>query len=409
MPPTRTIDLLGPEYDGRRGVLSNQHVSTLIDAGVVVSSDGSAVPSANVQPASLDLRLGSVAYPLQCSFLPGRDRVEKRMEKLILRHAVDISGEGGFLERNRPYLIPLKERLTLPADMRAKANPKSSTGRADVFTRVITDHSYFFDEVAPGYRGTLYLEVVPLSFSVWVKEDLTLNQLRFFLGHPELSDAEVVDMHEQIPLLYEDGMPTVPERLVVSNGLLLGVNLQSSDVYTKQGYMARSAPPLLDLTRVREAPVDKYWERIRVEERDRVILESKRFYLLMSQEAVRIPPHLAAEMTAYDPTNGELRTHYAGFFDPGFGYDPAGHFHGATAALEVRAHDVDFMIEHGQRVCRLTFERMLEEPSMLYGQGIGSNYQRQSETLGKHFRLPGKADRQGPDQLPLFASERERA
>jgi dCTP deaminase len=208
--------------------------------------------------------------------------------------------------------------------------------------------------------------------------------------------------------------------LPVSSGLFLGVNLRGSKRYTRSGYRALERPPLLDMTRLREAPVDRYWERIPTAPgmADRVILEPKRFYLLMSNESVCIPPTLAAEMTAYDPTSGELRTHYAGFFDPGFGYDRLGAFSGSTAALEVRAHDVGFMIEHGQRLCKLTFERMLEEPSLLYGETIGSNYQRQTETLGKHFRVASGrpeppddrlASEAQADQLPLFAAETERA
>ena len=400
------------ELEGREGVLANQHLQRLVDAGILTAPPGAPIPPQNIQPASLDLRLGPVAYPLRCSFLPGRDAVEQRMKDLVMGE-VDLR-DGGALETGRAYLIPLQEGLRLPPRMRAKANPKSSTGRADVFTRVITDRSYRFDEIAAGYSGALYLEVVPLSFRVRVQENLSLNQLRVSVGRAELRDEELVQAHVGTPLLYERGLPVAAGDLAVSNGLFLGVNLRG-EKGRGIGYKAQTTAPLLDMTRNRAAPVDAYWEPIRPSMPNRVILERKRFYLLMSNEAVRIPPHLAAEMTAYDPTSGELRTHYAGFFDPGFGYDRDSQFHGSTAALEVRAHDVDFMIEHGQRVCKLTFERMVEEPSHLYGERIGSNYQRQTETLGKHFELPvPKAERSRPrppeddppDQLPLFASER---
>ncbi len=406
MPPTQAVEVLGSELQGRVGVLPNQYLEQLVDAEVVAAPAGSPIPRNNIQPASLDLRLGPVAYPLRCSFLPDREAVVQRMKGLVMGE-VDLRGEGGALEIGRPYLIPLQERLRLPPGMRAKANPKSSTGRADVFTRVITDHSYRFDEVSFGYEGSLYLEVVPLSFPIRVREDLSLNQLRISVGRAALGDEELIAVHRESPLLYEDGRAVPAEALAVADGLLLGVNLRGGK-YTKAGYRAQKTPPLLDLTQVGSAPVDQYWERIRTALPNRVILEHKRFYLLMSNEAVCIPPYYAAEMTAYDPTSGELRTHYAGFFDPGFGYDRQGQFSGSTAALEVRAHDVNFMIEHGQRVCKLTFERMLEQPSRLYGETIGSNYQRQTETLGKHFKLPPpRAERAGPDhepdQLPLFA------
>ncbi len=365
------------------GVLPAQHLHQAIDAGVLDAGPFK-IPTENVQPASLDLRLGEVAYRIRCSFLPDRHSVEQKMKDYILGE-LDLHKEGVLLETNRPYLIPLKERLNLPPGVRAKANPKSSTGRADVFTRVITDESYRFDEIADGYSGQLYLEVVPLSFAIRVREDLTLNQLRLSVGRAELNDDEVRAAHRESPLLFRDSQPVPADELALANGMFLGLDLRGGPG-GRVGYRARDNAPLLDLTAGQPVEPDPYWEPAVREEGDRIMLSPQRFYLLMSNEAVRIPPHLASEMTAYDPTSGELRTHYAGFFDPGFGYDRDGAFHGSRAALEVRAHDVPFMVEHGQPVCKLTFERMLEPPDRLYGEGIGSNYQRQAETLGKHFK-----------------------
>jgi dCTP deaminase len=365
------------------GVLPAQHLHQAIDAGVL-DAGAFKIPTENVQPASLDLRLGEVAYRIRCSFLPDRHSVEQKMKDYILGE-LDLHKEGVLLETNRPYLIPLKERLNLPPGVRAKANPKSSTGRADVFTRVITDESYRFDEIADGYSGQLYLEVVPLSFAIRVREDLTLNQLRLSVGRAELTDDEVRAAHRESPLLFRDAEPVPAEDLALANGMFLGLDLRGG-AGGRVGYRARDNAPLLDLTAGQPVEPDPYWEPAVREEGDRIMLSPQRFYLLMSNEAVRIPPHLASEMTAYDPTSGELRTHYAGFFDPGFGYDREGAFHGSRAALEVRAHDVPFMVEHGQPVCKLTFERMLEPPDRLYGEGIGSNYQQQAETLGKHFK-----------------------
>ena len=373
---------------GEDGVLPSQHLAAAIDAGVI-SAGPFTVPRENIQPASLDLRLGEVAYRIRCSFLPGRHPVERRVKDYVIDE-LDLHREGAVLETNRPYLIPLKERLALPAGVRGKANPKSSTGRLDVFTRVITDGSYRFDEIAAGYVGNLYLEVVPLSFAIRVREDLALNQLRLSVGRPELDDDALRAFHRRQPLLFTAGEPVPDAELAVHDGLFLSLDLRG-DRSGRVGYRARDNAPLLDMTRVGGLDPDAYWERIGGEDGERVVLTPQRFYLLMSEEAVTIPPGLAAEMTAYDPTSGELRTHYAGFFDPGFGFDRAGGFRGSRAALEVRAHDVPFMIEHGQRVCKLTFERMLEEPATLYGQGIGSSYQRQEETLGKHFLPRGGA------------------
>jgi len=371
----------------RTGVLACQHLERAIAARVIDASRFK-IPDENVQPASLDLRLGEVAYRIRCSFLPDRQTVERRVKDYIIDE-LDLRKDGVVLETKRPYLIPLKESLALPRGVRGKANPKSSTGRIDVFTRVITDESFRFDEIADGYEGPLYLEVVPLSFPVRVREDLSLNQLRLSVGRAELDDDEVRAFHRRQPLLFDRGKPVSNAKLALGDGLFLGLDLRGDDE-GRVGYRARDNAPLLDIAKSASAPVDpeSFWETVRREDGDRVVLTPQRFYLLMSNEAVCIPPMLASEMTAYDPTSGELRTHYAGFFDPGFGYDPDGAFAGSRAALEVRAHDVPFMIEHGQRVCKLTFEHMLEAPARLYGQGIGSNYQRQHETLSKHFARP---------------------
>jgi len=356
---------------GRHGVLPREMLLDAI-ASEVIDAGQFKIPDRNVQPASVDLRLGETAYRVRCSFLPGNRPVSEKLEDLLIDE-IDLHKEGAVLETNRPYLIPLKENLRLPPQLHAKANPKSSTGRIDVFTRVITDQGGRFDEIRAGYEGPLYLEVVPLSFAVRVREDLTLNQLRLIAGNSTLSDEEVREFHcEQHPLMFENGVAVDAERLELSGGLFLGLDLRG-DANGRVGYRARENAPLLDLTR--EEPIDPspFFEPVLREGGEQVILSPQRFYLLMSAGAVSVPPELASEMTAYDPTSGELRTHYAGFFDPGFGFDPDGPRDGSFAALEVRAHDVPFLIEHGQLVCKLTFDRMLEPPKTLYGEAIGSS------------------------------------
>jgi dCTP deaminase len=374
------------EPDGKSGVLPNHHIEKAISSGVI-SALGDEIPAVNIQPASLDLRLGDLAHRIQCSFLPGPHKVEARLRELS-KYTVDLTGDdGAVLEVGLPYVIPLIERLRLPQEMRARANPKSSTGRADVFTRVITDYGARFDDIKPGYAGPLYLEVVPLSFPIRVHRGLTLNQLRLSVGDTALSDRDIRRAHAERPLLSVAGKPVSPNQLQLSSGLFLGLNLRGSKV-KGVGWRARGSAPLLDLGMTRSSDPTLFWDKVHREKGDRIVLQPNSFYLLMSHEAVTIPPHLAAEMAAYDPTSGELRTHYAGFFDPGFGYHPDPRRAGSTAALEVRAHDVAFMIEHRQHVCKLTFERMLEKPTVLYGdRGFGSNYQGQTETLGKHFKL----------------------
>jgi len=374
---------LSPETPG---VLPSQLLAEAIEAGYLEAGE-LRIPRESIQPASLDLRLGESAFRIRCSFLPGAETVDRKVEDYVFDE-LDLRRQGAVLETNRPYLIPLAERVHLPPHVRGKANPKSSTGRVDVFTRVITDYGHRFDEIAPGYDGPLYLEVVPLSFPILVKQHLSLNQLRLMVGHSTLTDEELAARHQDEPILFRGGRPATAEEFEASNGLFLSLDLEG-DKGRQVGHRARGNVDLLDMSGIGAHHVDDYWEPVRSEEGDRLVLEPERFYLLLSDESVMVPPDLAAEMTAYDPTSGELRTHYAGFFDPGFGYDPSAGLKGSRAALEVRAHDVPFMIEHRQKVCKLTFERMIAPPAKLYGTTIGSNYQGQMETLGKHFRRPG--------------------
>jgi dCTP deaminase len=348
-----------------------------------ISSGDYRIRPESIQPASIDLRLADHAWALRCSFLPSvgtpvMDRVDDlALDRLDLR-------DGATLERDRPYLIPLVEELVLPHDVRAKANPKSSTGRLDVFTRVITDGNHRFDEVPAGYRGKLYLEVVPRSFAVRVQPLLSLNQLRLAAGDPRVGDAELTGIHTEFPLLYMDKHALPASDLAIADGLFLSVDL-SGPHNRVVGYRAKKNSNRLDMASLARYRWRDYWEPVYPEAGGRIVLDPEVFYLLLSAEGVCVPPAYAAEMMAYDPTAGELRTHYAGFFDPGFGYDASGSKFGSRAALEVRARDVPFMVEHRQPICKLAFEAMLEQPDKLYGAGVGSNYQGQETMLSKHF------------------------
>lgn len=363
----------------RQGVLPNQWLDKAIDAGVIHSEF--TIPEASVQPASLDLRLGELAYRLRCSFLPNGQRVEERLEELAMEQLSLI--DGAILERNRPYLIPLMEEVALPPTLRARANPKSSTGRLDVFTRVIFEGGYAFDDIPPGYGGPLYLEVVSRSYTIKVRRRLSLNQLRLVVGHPLLGPEQLLRVHEKTPVVFVNAKPVPAENLVPRGAMFLSLDLAGRD---NVGYRAKKNSQLLDVTAFEAHESSAFWEPLAAEAPGRLVLEPDDFYLLLSNEAVSIPPEYAAEMVPYDPTSGELRTHYAGFFDPGFGFSADHATLGSRAALEVRAHDVPFMVEHGQYVCRLNFEAMYEPPTLLYGEEIGSNYQAQQLALSKHFR-----------------------
>jgi dCTP deaminase len=341
------------------------------------------IPVESIQPASVDLRLGESAWALRCSFLPDSDStVEEKIDDLAFQE-IDLR-DGATLERDRPYLVPLIEELRLPPEVRAKANPKSSTGRLDVFTRVITDRNHRFDEIAAGYRGKLYLEVVPRSFAIRVETGIALNQIRLMHGNSRLVDEQLLTVHEEFPLLYLDSHPLRASELSLADGLFLSLDI-SGHPGTIVGYRAKRNSLPVDLTGAGGLKWQDYWDPVHPEDGSRIVLEPEVFYLLLSAEGVSIPPTYAAEMLAYDPTAGELRTHYAGFFDPGFGYTRRKDTGGSRAALEVRARDVPFMVEHRQPVCKLAFEKMAREPDVLYGEDLGSNYQGQQTMLSKHF------------------------
>jgi dCTP deaminase len=330
-----------------------------------------------VQPASLDLRLGARVYRVRASFLPGPTRtVRERLEALSL-HAIDL-GAGAVLETGCVYIAELLESVALPDDLSAAANPKSSTGRIDVFTRVITDRAREFDAVEAGYRGPLYAEISPRTFPVLVRTGTRLSQLRLRRGEVRLSDEELLALHGR-------------ERLVTSaepsiqGGVAVSVDLAGFGTEGLVGYRAKRHTGLVDVDRPGAYAKADYWEPIAAGASRTLILDPGQFYILASKEAVHVPPDYAAEMVPFDPLVGEFRVHYAGFFDPGFGHADAGGS-GARAVLEVRSRDVPFILEDGQIVGRLVYERMAGRPEVLYGAGAGSNYQAQGLKLSKHFR-----------------------
>lgn len=391
-----------------KGVLPVQKLKILRDLGILDSHPDYPINDNQFQPNSLDLRLGEVAYRVRCSFLPENETVEQKLEKLE-QYRFSLK-DGAVLEENCVYIIPLLEKLNLPKshysiqhqgisngavngeevqlhsieNLTAKANPKSSTGRLDVFTRVITDFSHRFEEINAGYQGNLYLEVVPKSFSIKVRTGQRLNQLRIRHGFEVVSDQDLLRIHDTDPLLYDEEIkPVSMEQIKVNQGLFMSVQLKGEygDVI---GYKAKKHVNYIDLENIGHYPVDDFWDPIYATKDAKVILEPEAFYIFASKERIRVPAKLACEMMAYDTGSGELRTHYAGFFDSGFGgtVDDKG----ARAVLEVRSHDVPFMIEDGQTLFSMQFEPNTEIPEFIYGTDIFSNYQGQGLKLGKHFK-----------------------
>ena len=371
------------------GVLADHELRAAVREGWVRSE--LPVADEQFQPASLDLRLGSLAYQLRASFLPFRETVRSRLggrdladsDLIIDRLSLDA---GATLQRGSVYLVELLESLELPPHVRGRSNPKSTTGRLDIFTRVITDATGRFDEIRAGYRGPLYLEVSPQSFPVRVHSGLSLNQLRLAVGQTSLADAELLRLYRETPLLYDDdARPLPPERVVFNDGLCMGIDLSGRLTGGIIGYRAHPNPPAVDLAKVGHYDPAEFWEPIKRPARDAYILEANRFYILVSKERIRVPPEFAAEMVVYDAGAGEIRTHYAGFFDPGFGYGD-GSLLGTKVVMEVRAREVPFMVYDGQTSFKVWFERLRSRPERVYGAGLGSSYQHQTLSLSKQFR-----------------------
>lgn len=363
------------------GLLPSQRLEECIEAGYIRSAQP--IGAEQVQPSSIDLRLGPVAYRVKASFLPSHATVASKLRDLLIAE-IDLSTPGELVKGN-VYIVPLQEELNLPSFLWGKANPKSTTGRLDIFTRLLTDYAEEFESVPNGYKGKLYAEIVPRTFSIIASEGLRLNQLRLVRGNPPPSDTRLNALHEQEILVYSHD--DVPEAPVISKGLWLSLDLRGTQGSEIVGYRAKKNTSPIDLSRIDFYKPADYWYPIPRPPSGSVILDPEEFYILASKERVRIPPHYAAEMVPFDPAVGEFRIHYAGFFDPGFGYG-SDELKGTHAVLEVRSHEVPFLVEDGQRVGRLVFEQMLAPPAKLYGRDIGSSYQFQGLALSKQFKRP---------------------
>ena len=375
-PEEEQTPVTAPGQTHATGILPAHGIRNMIRDQQIWAVNGqkSGVLDDQIQPASLDLRLGDTAYRIRASFLPGvSGQVMQKLETLAF-HKIDLT-DGAVLETGCVYLVPLMEALALPERTGGFANPKSSTGRIDVFTRVITDFGVEFDKAPPGYKGHLYLEVSPRTFPILVRAGSRLSQIRFRRGNPAHSDAEIKRLHQESALV--DGHANI------DGGLALSIDLAGDKQTGLIGYRAKRHAGLIDVDRVNALPLNEYWEPIYNHGKNQLILDPDEFYILASRESVTIPPTHAAEMVPFNPLVGEFRVHYAGFFDPGFGAGLEGK--GSRAVLEVRSREVPFILENGQVIGRLIYERLTDRPEVLYGKSLESNYQRQGLRLSKHF------------------------
>ena len=374
-----------PRTRSQTGILPAQIIRELIRSKEIATL--CEVTANQIQPASLDLRLGAKARRVRASFLPGPKRSVAETAAEFSLHLIDLT-QGAVLETGCVYVVELEERLALSSAVSGWANPKSSVGRLDVFTRLITDYATEFDRVPAGYKGPLYAEISPQTFSILVRKGSRLNQLRLGRGSPIPSDAALRAVHAEIGLV--GGEPQ--EKKIRKGALDLTIDLAGDQASGLAGYRAKRHTGLIDVDEIGAYDPAEFWDPIYATPARRLILDPNEFYILASREPVKVPPDYAAEMAAYDTQVGEFRAHYAGFFDPGFGYE-AGDGPGTRAVLEVRSHKVPFILEHGQIVGRLVYERMGAPPDELYGERIGSSYQAQGLKLSKHFKAfipPGR-------------------
>ena len=361
------------------GILPSHVLRRLIAQGQEIKAD-EGFTDAQIQPASIDLRLGPLAIRVRASFLPGKHSTVEEKLAPVFMHAIDISN-GAVLEAGCVYIVKLMERAEFSARVSGSANPKSSTGRIDVFTRLITDRGEVFDRVEAGYHGPLYAEISPQTFPILVRKGSRLNQLRIRHGSPQFGDTQLRRLHAEHPLV--DVEPDI------DNGLGFSIDLKgtSSAAERRIGWRAKRHTGLIDVDRPDALSPYDFWEPVEANSAGHLVLDPDEFYILASRERVAIPPDHAAEMVPFNPLVGEFRVHYAGFFDPGFGYEK-GQSPSARAVLEVRSREVPFILEHGQIVGRLVFERLTDPPPETYGETLGSNYQRQGLKLSKHFKAP---------------------
>ncbi len=389
----------GARSERKVGILPSQQIRELIGNGKIRSS--AEISDDQIQPASMDLRLGTVAYRVLASFLPGRTATIGTKIKDLKVAELDLS-RPTVLEPRAVYVVPLVESLALPPDISSRANPKSTTGRLDVFTRLMTDGGAEFEEVAAGYSGELYVEIVSRTFPIVVTAGTKLNQLRFVRGNSRLEDDALVRLAQKYQLVYgdsrssllapEQGVKAVlyngdnPAQALIGNGLRISIDLQGTEARSIVAYRAKNRCAPIDLRNVGAYDPGEFWDVIGARSSKGLVLDPGDFYLLASKERIAVPPHCAAEMEQYDASIGEFSVHYAGFFDPGFGYGASGEIKGTKAVLEVRAHELPILLEDRQIVGRLTYHKLTDIPSKIYGQAIGSSYQQQGLALSKQFK-----------------------
>ncbi len=381
MGPVELLTQTSRSIPRKDGILPAQEIRELIRNGKIRSR--AEIAEDQIQPASIDLRLSDKAYKLKSSFLPsGKSLIGPKIRQLLVEE-IDLT-QPAVLAPGNVYIAQAAEYLDLPPGMEAKANPKSTTGRLDIFTRLLTEGQQIFESVPKGYSGDLYVEMFPRTFPIIVKAGTKLNQLRFYRGESESNDEQLRKLAQKRPLVYENG--GTPNKPMIRGGLRISIDLSGSGD-TVVAYKGKKTDIPIDLARVGAYDIEQFWQPFYARDLGGcLVLNPGEFYLLASKERVSVPPDYAAEMESYDPSIGEFTVHYAGFFDPGFGYGESGEIKGTNAVLEVRAHEVPILLEDSRDIGRLIYHKMADRPDKVYGSGIGSSYQQQHLALSKQFK-----------------------
>lgn len=363
----------------RQGAIPSQIIQEFLDNGSITSE--LSVPAKNLQPASLDLRLGTRGHRVRAAFLPKAGETIEEALKATAEESFDLTAST-VLKLNHTYVLELMESFSLPESVHAYTNNKSSTGRTNIWVRTLVDRLPRFDKIPPGYRGKAYVMITPRSWPIRVSTGVCLNQARFLLGDNRLSDLELEMAHQKVGLVYDrEGRKLSPE---FDKGLLLSVDLDQPVV----GYEAIASMQVVDLTSPEAHPAEEFFRPLEPSGHQEVLLRRDHFYIMCTREFLRVPPMHAVEMVAYDIHSGEFRSHYAGFFDPGFGYGQEGEVLGTPAVLEVAPHE-DVLFRHGQPICKMVYESLLKEPDKIYGVDIKSHYMHQrGPQLGRYFTYP---------------------
>jgi len=324
-----------------------------------------------IQPSSIDLSLSDECYEIKTSFLSPDSKVRDKLNKIYSKK-INLKTSKIF-KKNKTYIVRLNETLHLNNSISGHCNPKSSTGRLNIFCRTILDYCDEYEKIPKNYNGEIFLEITTRSFDIKISKGDKLNQMRLRKKtNNYLNDKDLKKINKRNALIFTN------KKNIIENGLRISVDLSNDNKIC--AYVAKKTSLNINFSKISFYEIKKFWKPLKPVNNS-LIIEKNKFYILKSREKIRIPSNLAGEMIPYDTGIGDFRAHYAGFFDPGFG-DPKGSY----AVLEVKTNELPFILEDGQTIARIKYEKLNKKTFLVYGSIINSNYQNQKLALSKHFK-----------------------